>query len=113
MFSSNQFRFCSQKRWELLSAVFLKECKYIEKKVIRHISENLSDFSSDSDEEQIKVIRLMLFQRAISKMYSFREQFWKSNFESNFENVFFEGAILKMSIKCFYESSFEEETLKN
>ena len=33
--------------------VFLKECKYIEKKVIRHINDNLSDSSSDdeSDEE--------------------------------------------------------------
>ena len=36
--------------------VFLKECKYIEKKVIRHINNNLSDFSSsdesdDSNEE--------------------------------------------------------------
>ena len=33
--------------------VFLKECKYIEKKVIRHINDNLSDISSsnDSDEE--------------------------------------------------------------
>ena len=30
--------------------VFLKECKYIEKKVIRNINGNLSDFSS-SDEE--------------------------------------------------------------
>ena len=29
---------------------FLKECKYIEKKVIRHINDHLSDFSS-SDEE--------------------------------------------------------------
>ena len=29
---------------------FLKECKYIEKKVIRNINGNLSDFSS-SDEE--------------------------------------------------------------
>ena len=28
--------------------VFLKECKYIEKKVIRHINDNLSDFSSSS-----------------------------------------------------------------
>ena len=52
--------------------VFLKECKYIEKKVVRQINENLSDFSSsdESDEEQIKAIRLMIF-----------------------ENVFFEGAI--------------------
>ena len=44
--------------------VFLKECKYIENKVIRHIHDNLSDFSSDddeSDEKQIKYIRLMIF----------------------------------------------------
>ena len=36
--------------------VFLKECKYIEKKVIRHINDDLSDcfscdYSDDSDEE--------------------------------------------------------------
>ena len=33
--------------------VFLKECKYIEKKVIRHINDNLSRFSysDESDEE--------------------------------------------------------------
>ena len=33
--------------------VFLKECKYIDKKVLRHIHDNLSGFSSDdeSDEE--------------------------------------------------------------
>ena len=34
--------------------VFLKECKYIEKKVIRHIIDDLessSDDSNDSDEE--------------------------------------------------------------
>ena len=30
--------------------VFLKECKYIEKKVIRHISDNLSDFSESNEE---------------------------------------------------------------
>ena len=30
--------------------VFLKECKYIEKKVVRHIHDNLSDFSYSSDE---------------------------------------------------------------
>ena len=36
--------------------VFLKEYKYIEKKVIRHINDNLSDFSSSdaSDEEQMR-----------------------------------------------------------
>ena len=30
--------------------VFLKECKYIEKKVARYIHDNLKDFSSDDDE---------------------------------------------------------------
>ena len=30
--------------------VFLKNCKYIEKKVVRHINDNLSDFSYFSDE---------------------------------------------------------------
>ena len=30
--------------------VFLKECKYIEKKVIRHISEDIEFFSDDSDD---------------------------------------------------------------
>ena len=36
--------------------VFIKECKYIEKKVFRHIHDNLSDFSyssDESDEEQV------------------------------------------------------------
>ena len=36
--------------------VFLKECKYIEKKEIRHINDNLSDFSYsyyESDKGQI------------------------------------------------------------
>ena len=50
----------------------LKECKYIERKVVRHIHDNLSYFSSsdESDEEYIKAVRLMIF-----------------------ENIFFEGAI--------------------
>ena len=77
MFSSNKLGFCSQERWKLLStSVFKKECKYIEKKVVRHIPDNLSDFffSDESDEELVKAIRLMIF-----------------------ENVFFEGAILKES----------------
>ena len=30
--------------------VLLKECKYIEKKVIKHINNNLSNFSYSSDE---------------------------------------------------------------
>ena len=51
---------------------FLKEFKYIKKKVIRHINNNSSDFSSsdesdDSDEEQIKDMRFF-FQKASLKM---------------------------------------------
>ena len=46
------------------------------KKVIKHINDNLSDFSySDgSDEEQ----RLVIFERAILEMYFLREQFQKN-----------------------------------
>ena len=32
--------------------LFLKECKYIEKKVISHINDNLSDFSSEEESEE-------------------------------------------------------------
>ena len=47
--------------------VLLKECKYIERKVNRHVNDNSSDFSySDvSDEEWIKSIRLMIFKNII------------------------------------------------
>ena len=34
--------------------VFLKEFKYIEKNVIRHIIDDLESFSDDSDEKKIK-----------------------------------------------------------
>ena len=34
------------------SQVFLKECKYIEKKVIRHINDNLSNFSSSDESDE-------------------------------------------------------------
>ena len=57
--------------------VFLQERKYMEKNVVRHIHDNLSDISSsfdESDEEKIKTIRLMIF-----------------------ENVFFEREILQES----------------
>ena len=47
--------------------VNLKECNYIKKKVIRHINDNLSDFSSDysdnSDVEQIKARRLSFLSK--------------------------------------------------
>ena len=44
--TKKKLRFYSQKRWKLLSTSLLKECKYIEKKVVRHIYNNLSYFSS-------------------------------------------------------------------
>ena len=59
--------------------VLLKQSKYIKEKVVRNIHDNLSDFSSDDDEsdeydkEQTNIFR-----------------------KSNIQNVFFEGAILKM-----------------
>ena len=31
--------------------VFLKDCKYIKEKVIRHVNDNLIDYCDDSDEE--------------------------------------------------------------
>ena len=34
--------------------VFLKECKYIEKKVVWHVHDSLSDFSYSSDESDEK-----------------------------------------------------------
>ena len=37
--------------------VFLEECKYIEKNVIRHINANLSDFSSSTESDQ-ELIRM-------------------------------------------------------
>ena len=39
--------------------LFLKECKYIEKKVIRHINDNLSDFCS-SDENKLEWVKFVL-----------------------------------------------------
>ena len=50
MFISNYLGFWTQERWQLLSASALKECKYIEKKVIRHINDNLGDFLYSSGE---------------------------------------------------------------
>ena len=37
-----------------MKAITHKWCKYIEKKGIRHINDNLSDFSSDDDESDKK-----------------------------------------------------------
>ena len=61
--------------------MFIKKCKYIRKKVVRHINNNLSDFSSydefdESDEKEIKAMRLIFLEKAILKMFFFlREQF--------------------------------------
>ena len=61
---------------------FLKQCKYIEKKVNRSIIDDLessSDNSNGSGEDQIKAMRLIFLKKAISKFYflkisSFRER---------------------------------------
>ena len=42
--------------------VSLKECKYIEKKVVRHIHDNLNDFSYSSDEsDEEYILKLVAF----------------------------------------------------
>ena len=65
--------------------VFLKECKHIEKNVIRHINDNLSDFSSDdecdhSDEELIKDMRLIFLRKQFWKCIFWGEAFLKIQF---------------------------------
>ena len=77
--------------------VFLKRYKYIEKKVIRYISDNLNDFSSsdESVEEQIKAIRLIIFDGTILRMYFLRGQL-KDNFL--FNTSFFNKSLFKL---CF------------
>ena len=57
--------------------MFLKEGKYIGKRVIRDINDNLSDLSSsdESDDKKIKAIRLMVFERRISKMNFLSQEF--------------------------------------
>ena len=54
--------------------VLLKQCKYIEKKVVRHINDNLSNFSSsdesdECDEEEIKAMRLIFLEKPILKNF--------------------------------------------
>ena len=48
--------------------IFLEECKYIEKEVIRDIHDNLSDFSCSSDnfdEEKVKAMKSMFLEKLI------------------------------------------------
>ena len=47
--------------------VFLKECKYIEKKIVRHIIDGLHSSSDDSDEEQIKDMKLIFLEKTVLK----------------------------------------------
>ena len=78
--------------------VFLKDSKYIEKekKIIRHIIDDLEDFPDGSDEEYIKFkyqdnFKNVIFERAILKMHFLREQFSKFIiWVNNFESLFFE-----------------------
>ena len=43
---------CALKKYDNYCAqVFLKECKYIKKKIIRHIDDNSSDFSSSNESD--------------------------------------------------------------
>ena len=63
----------------------MKECIYMEKKAIKHIIDDLQssfDDSDDSDEEQIKAMRLRcfenhVFEKVILKNVFLREQFQK------------------------------------
>ena len=44
MFVTTVCGYFNKKKVNYYPQVFLKECKYIEKKIIRHIIDNLSDF---------------------------------------------------------------------
>ena len=81
--------------------VILKECKYIEKKVVKHITDHLESSCNDSDdsnEEQIKDIKLMflrtilqnlLFEGVILKMYSEYLSMCSGSVFQNIKKVFF------------------------
>ena len=45
--------------------VFLKECKYIEKKVIRHINDDLSDFSLSDEFDKNKLEWVKVFSKSV------------------------------------------------
>ena len=99
--------------------VFLKECKYIKKKVIRHIIDDLgssSNDSDDSDEEQINSMRLMFFENVLREKIIFRKCIFEG---AILKTSFFEGAISKMYFlmerfqKCLFRgSNFENVFLK-
>ena len=47
--------------------VFLKECKYIGKKVVRHINDSLNDFSCSSDESDFQKIQDIISQMGMPR----------------------------------------------
>ena len=62
-----------------------KECKYIEKKVVRHIHDNLSHFSSDDDESDEKeILKMTAFSVLLTRKYAYKVY----NAESYFFNLF-------------------------
>ena len=69
---------------------FLKQCKYIEKKVNRYIIDDLESSSDDSDEDQIKAMRLIFSKKAISKIYFLKISSFR---ESNIEKEILEKCI--------------------
>ena len=65
MFSSNYHGFCSQERENYYPQSLFKECKNIEKKVVRHIIDDLessSDDSDDSDDSEERLIKYNIFR---------------------------------------------------
>ena len=90
MFSNNQFEFYSVDENYYLE-VLLKEDKYIEKNVIRNIIGGLESFAGDSDEEQIKAIRLIFFEKASLKIYFLKVSSLRQNFEKIYflKNIFY------------------------
>ena len=71
--------------------MLLKEDKYIEKNVIRNIIGGLESFADDSDEEQIKAIRLIFFEKASLKIYFLKVSSLRQNFEKIYflKNIFY------------------------
>ena len=68
--------------------MILKECKYIKKKIIRHIIDDFESSSGDSDDSGdpdhgwIKAMKLIFLEKTIlkinfSEMYFLREKFSK------------------------------------
>ena len=89
----------------------LKECKYIEKKVVRHINYNLSDFSSSNESDEGYLSVNDFWESCLEKVYFENVFFWESNFEhvfweTNFENVFSKRAILKYFVENNSENVF-------